>query len=256
MNSHLVLRAMLSLLVAGLVLTAAALLPFGLSRWLAPTASTSLSASASTSVDLTGQYVGSAHLDWGLVGVYSDALATPTPQPVGTPKPRDLGSIALALQLAQSGTTVTGYIMLDRTMVFTKEHTILATPIVAPPGPGTPTPVAQPLDTGPRVTGTFDGTTLRLESEPFSLVVGGKSVTRQFRLVTSSVQNDGQRFVGEYRETITGYSLKPATILGSFDLARPAATATPPPLPSVTPTRAPGGNKIYLPLMEKGVDRP
>ena len=141
-------------------------------------------------------------------------------------------------------------------MVFTKEHTILATPIVAPPGPGTPTPVAQPLDTGPRVTGTFDGTTLRLESEPFSLVVGGKTVTRQFRIISSSVQNDGQRFTGEYRETISGYALKPATVLGTFDLARPAATATPPPLPTVTPTRAVGANKIYLPLLERGPQHP
>lgn len=263
MKSHLFLRVILSLLVAGLVLAAAALLPAGVLRSLAGADAANPSASASTSVDLTGAYVGRAKLDWGLVGVYSDTLATPTPQPTSTPPPRALGSIDLALQLTQSGTIVSGYIMLDRTMVFTKEHTIMATPFVPTPGPGTPTPVAQPLDTGPHVTGTFDGTTLTLESEPFALVVGGKTVTRQFRLVTSAVQSDGARLTGEYRETMTGYGIKPATVVGTFELDRPLAatpvpTGPPPPTntpgPSPTPTRPPGANKIYLPHLAQGAD--
>ncbi len=243
MKSPLLLRTMLSFLVAGLVLTAAAVLPLSASRAQPVAPAPRVGQPLPTAVDLNGQYSGSVKLVWGLTGVYSDSLATPTPKPAGAPQPPDLGSIDLTLQLSQSGTTVSGYVVLDNTIVFTREHTIQATPVAPTPGAGTPTPAPQPLGVGPYVNGTFDGTTLRLESEPFSLVVGGKRITRQFRLVTTVVPTDGGRLVGEYRETMSGYALRPATVLGGFDLSRPATGPT-----------GSGRYSIYLPLVSRGAN--
>ena len=133
----------------------------------------------------------------------------------------DLGYIDLALALVQSGDVVTGYVSLDRTLVFTQEHTIDGYAV------------------GPLVSGTFDGTLLRLESEKFSRVMSSgrtleedgrvlpeRTATRQFSLVSTEVRADTDRtdrvdLVGEYRETIWGLTPQPITVVGTFSLWRP-----------------------------------
>lgn len=256
-----------------------------------------------------GEYSGRIDITDVVTGQYTDALATVTPvpsptRPPGTltpapPAPRHGGKVEFELDLVlnlrttgcQPPATVCGHVTLDRTLGF---HTlaypqvavIQATPMGPTPLPGQPAPVAQPLPIGPRVSGTFDGTTLRLESEVFSLVqaaartiptppVGPQSasfrspeqkVERQFRLV-GTVQNGGTIFVGEYRETMTrivdGLRGQPATALGQFSISRPVfggtPVASPPPGASATPTATPrpgGGFRIFLPLVERKVIRP
>ena len=118
----------------------------------------------------------------------------------------------MALDLEASDGTVSGYVALDHTLVFTREHEMDGHAV------------------GPRVSGTFDGSTLRLESETFSQVMSPKRTlqdgrilperraTRQFRVVSTWVLTDGARLEGEYRETVWGLTPQPVTIVGTFDL--------------------------------------
>ena len=217
---------------------------------------------------LEGAFSGEVKLDWGLAGALDDPLATPTATPQGGPPPSDasmrpdLGSIDLGLLLRQTGSSVTGYVDLDHTLVFTRELTIQATPVGPTPFPGTPAPGATPLAVGPQVDGTFDGTTLELRSGVLNTGMinpnDEKPVTRQFSL-KGKVERPGNliTFTGEYRETVIGYMPQPVTIIGSFMLyqvvfapdATPTPTATLPagastftPTPTATATTPVGGS--------------
>jgi len=217
---------------------------------------------------LEGAFSGEVKLDWGLAGTLDDPLATPTATPQGGPPPSDasmrpdLGSIDLGLLLRQTGSSVTGYVDLDHTLVFTRELTIQATPVGPTPFPGTPAPGATPLAVGPQVDGTFDGTTLELRSGVLNTGMinpnDEKPVTRQFSL-KGKVERPGNliTFTGEYRETVWDYMPQPVTIIGSFALyqvvfapnATPTPTATLPvgvstftPTPTATATTPAGGN--------------
>ena len=158
---------------------------------------------------LVGSYSGAITLGATVGGVYSDTLATPPPPETGTPAPPALGSIDLSLQLNQSSNTVSGYVSLDKTLVYTVEHTL---------GTG-----AASVKTGPLVNGIFDGTNLTLQSEKVTLVVSGQTVQRQFRLTGTSTTSDGGQISGEYRETLWGYTSVPVTVIGNFTLQRAGA---------------------------------
>lgn len=267
-------QTVIGLAVAGLILASVAVFPTLAARGaVSSPGSDQVQMQANQGASLTGDYSGQVTLDWVLSGEYTAALATPTPQPTGTPSPADVGSIELSLRLEQSENEVSGYVLLDRSLVFTREHTIMITPVLPPPGPGTPTPNPQPeeLAIGPRVTGTFDGVTLRLESERFSMVLSPEErlddgqliperrVTRQFSLTSTTVEDDGATLVGEYRETIWGFLLQPSTAIGEFTLKRPVFGAiatptpgTPTPTTPVTPTPE-RDHGIYLPLVGRNV---
>ncbi|MFQ5593147.1 MAG: hypothetical protein ACE5HA_03260 [Anaerolineae bacterium] len=264
MKSHWHVQAVIGIVVAGLILAGAAVFPSTASRGMVNTAGTSRPyVQVNEGASITGDYSGEARLNWVLAGIYSDTLATPTPQPTGTPAPADLGRIDLSLRLEQSGSAVSGYVLLDRSLVFTREHSIMVTPILPPPGPGTPTPNPEPeeLDIGPRVTGTFDGVTLRLESERFSLVLSPEQrladgqlipeqrVTRQFSLSSTAVQDDGATLAGEYRETVWGFGLEPSTAVGVFTLSRPVFGIV------SGPTPVPVRYRLYLPLISRNPAR-
>ncbi len=238
---------------------------------------------------ITGQYIGKIKFGEVVQGRYSDVLVTVTPVPSPTRPPVTLGTptpvpplpryggkvdydLDLALQLQTTGCaasgTVCGQVILDRTLAYPQVAVIQATPIGPTPRPGeTPIP-AQPLGIGPRVSGTFDGTTLTLTSEVFSVVQAQErriptppagtpsaayraprqEVERQFRLV-GTVQENGKLIVGEYRETmvliVDGLRGVPSTAIGQFTLAQPvfgttpAPTNTPGPSASSTPTSTP-----------------
>jgi uncharacterized repeat protein (TIGR01451 family) len=132
-------------------------------------------------------------------GEYSEPLPTPTPDPEGA-SPPDLGEIDLGLTLIQAGSTVSGYVDLDFTLVFTGEHTVDGQVF------------------GPHVEGTFDGTNLTLTSERVSLLAAGLRLMRQFRLTGGTVPDEENALSGEYRETVWGYGPQPLTIIGTFDL--------------------------------------
>ncbi len=178
-------------------------------------------------IDLNGEYTGQVELD----GVYIGTLFTPNATPT---QMDDLGHIDLALNLTQIGNIVTGSVALDRTLVYKQVGSITATPI-ATPFPGTPSPTPQQVGLGPSVTGTFNGTTLELESESFEQNVAGQKVTRQFNLVATQVQKGGEVLVGTYRETIEGYSPQPSTVVGTFTINRPSFAPLPTELPTATP---------------------
>ena len=167
-----------------------------------------------------GNYNGLVTLKCTFGGVYSDTFSTPTPQPAGTPAPADVGKIDLSLFLSQTNGTVSGYINIDRTIVFSAEHTIQATPMFITPVPGQPAPAAVALAIGPYVQGTFDGSTLSLQSDVVSMIVAGRTVQRQFRITGTLKPNDADSFTGEYRETVWGYTAQPITVLGVFTLSR------------------------------------
>jgi len=154
---------------------------------------------------LDGNYRGNVALAWTVSGVLSDPLPTPTPAPSGAPAAPDLGAIDLALQLRQNGNTVTGYVDLATTLVFSVEHTL--------PGP----PV---IKTGPNVQGTFDGTTLALTSEQISTNLNGRTLQRQFSLQGVVTGSELAQISGQYRETLWGYAPQPVTVLGHFTLQR------------------------------------
>lgn len=168
-----------------------------------------------------GAYSGIVELNWALAGVYSDTLPTPTPQPAGTPSPI-LGDVNLGILFHPHGSPDDGHVDLSNTLVFTREHTITATPVGPAPGPGTPTPAAAPLAVGPEVSVTFNGGNLRIESERFAMTTGaGQRLQRQFRLIGTADASDSHRFTGEYRETIWGYGKQPLTLVGTFILVQP-----------------------------------
>jgi hypothetical protein len=192
---------------------------------------------------LEGSFLGFVQLDRVGAGIYTDSLPTATPAPGVTPIPTPvLGRIDLGLMLSQSGAGVTGFVDLDSTLVFTKEATILVTPVGTPPGPGTPVPTPSPLDAGPAVTGLLNGSNLVLTSAIVSQTIAGQRVDRQFRL-TGVVTSDatGILFSGEYRETLWGVAPQPLTLVGQFELSRPIFAADLPDAntPTVTPTNTP-----------------
>lgn len=157
---------------------------------------------------LTGAYAGEIAILGVQTGVYSNSLTLPA---VPTDSiPADLGAIALSLQLTQTGSSVLGYVLLDRSLTFTTEHR------VSIPGRGV-------VDVGPAVRGTYDGTTLKLESEIFSALVSGREIVRQFRFISSDIKAEGGLLTGDYRETLWGFAIEPSTAMGQGRLARPGA---------------------------------
>lgn len=164
----------------------------------------------SNAVQLSGAYAGAVKLNVVVGGVFSDTLS-PTAPISGT---ADLGTIDLALQLTQAGSALSGYVSLDKTLVFSVEHTL---------GSG-----AASVKIGPFVNGSFDGATLTLQSERVAMVVSGRTVQRQFRLIGASSTGDGSVVKGEYRETLWGYMSGPVTVIGEFTLARPVFNVTVP----------------------------
>jgi hypothetical protein len=198
---------------------------------------------------LEGTFSGEVKLNWGLTGILSETLKTPTPTPttVGNSYPytdsmvADLGSMDLGLLIQQSGVDITAYVDLDNTLVFSKEHTIQATPVGPTPFPGTPAPGATPLAVGPQLTGTFDGTTLDLRSEQLTLNIAGKTnVKQQFHLTgTVDRQPNLITLTGEYRETIWNYMPQAVTVIGRFTLHQAIFLETPDNTPTSTPTSTP-----------------
>jgi hypothetical protein len=158
-----------------------------------------------TAITVTGEYNGLVELTHAFTGVYSDTT---------TPVAMSLGSIDLVLKLTQTGMAVNGHVGLTReqdlnattlatSLVFTGEHVINGALV------------------GPLVTGTFDGALLKLQSERVTLTVAGQTITRQFILTSTSVEDNGNILRGAYRETVWGFSPQPATVVGTFALRRP-----------------------------------
>jgi hypothetical protein len=175
----------------------------------------------SNAAQLAGNYSGAVKLNVTVVGVFSDTLAMPPAPGAGDPIPPDLGSIDLSLQLSQTSNALSGYVNLDKTLVFGAEHTL---------GSG-----ASSLKIGPYVNGTFDGTNLVLQSERVSIVASGRTVQRQFRITGKIAKSDGSQISGEYRETLWGYTSVPVTVIGTFTLQRPVFGSSVP----VTSNKAP-----------------
>lgn len=174
------------------------------------------SAAASAAAQIQGAYSGPVKLNVTVAGVYSDTLATPLPPDQGGPTLPDLGSIDLSLQLTPTGGVITGYVNLDKTLIYSVEHTL---------GTG-PTSIK----IGPYVGGIFDATNFVLQSEKVGLVVSGRAVQRQFRLTGQLASPDGGQVTGEYRETLWGYAPAPVTVIGSFALQRPGYGSPPVPV--------------------------
>jgi len=169
---------------------------------------------AANAAQLAGDYSGAVKLQFTAAGVYSDTLATPPPPAAGQPEPPDLGAIDLALKLSQNGSALSGYVSLDKTLVFAAAHTIKN---------GSAT-----LNIGPYVNGSFDGTNLTLVSERVAATLSGQPIQRQFRLSGAISASDGSRISGEYRETMWGATHQPVTVVGAFTLQRPVfATGAP-----------------------------
>ena len=177
---------------------------------------------------VTGEYGGQVDLDWVAAGVYSDTLTAPTRQSPSALPAIDLGVIDLVLQLTQTGSAVSGYVVLDRTLVFTQEHTVGTTPV------------------GPYVQGTFDGTNLSLRSERVSLQVAEQAVMREFALTGTSGGDQATKVSGEYRETIWGFAPQPLTVVGSFELERVVFELVVPNTPEPPPTPQ---HSLSLPLV-------
>jgi len=169
-----------------------------------------------------GAYNGVVKLNTTVTGVYSDTLATPPPPGAGTPTPPDLGSIDLSLQLDQNGNALSGYVSLDKTLVYSVEHTL---------GAGT-----SAVKIGPYLSGGVNGANINVQSEKTALTAGGRAVQRQFRLVSTNVTNNGAQLEGEYRETLWGYTSAPITVIGAFTLQRIGANAITPVLGATAPT--------------------
>jgi hypothetical protein len=169
---------------------------------------------AANAAQLAGDYSGAVKLQFTAAGVYSDTLATPPPPAAGQPEPPDMGTIDLALKLYQNSSTVSGYVSLDKTLVFTGTHTIKN---------GNTT-----IKTGPNVNGSFNGTNLTLLSERVTGTLSGQPIQRQFRLSGAISASDGSQISGQYRETIWGATHQPVTVVGAFTLQRPVfATGAP-----------------------------
>lgn len=186
-------------LALGIVIVAVVALPAHARRWMGAAWEAPARPAQSGAGSLNGTYLGTVKLDWAMPGEYSDPLPTPTPDPEGA-SPPNLGEIDLGLALVQAGSTVSGYVDLDFTLVFSGEHTIDGEAF------------------GPYVEGTFDGTNLILESERVSLLTAGQRLMRQFRLTGETVPDQENVLSGEYRETVWGYGPQPLTIIGTFNL--------------------------------------
>lgn len=193
-------RKLLLILMSGVM--SAALILIGLAT------TTSARADASNPelrVDKT--VFGLAELQWATVGEFTDDLT----QPVNNDPDvlNDLGEVTLGFLLEDgSADAISGYVDLDNTLVFTKSYDVDMTI------PTTTSVVTR--DTGPAVSGTFDGVNFTLTSERFSHTTeAGQTVERQFRLTGTA---SGNEITGEYRETFWGYSLEDVTIVGDFAL--------------------------------------
>jgi uncharacterized repeat protein (TIGR01451 family) len=186
-------------LALGIVILALATLPAYARRWIGAAWEAPSRPVQSKADSLNGTYLGTVKLDWAMPGEYSDPLPTPTPDPEGT-SPPDLGEIDLGLALVQASSTVSGYVDLEFSLVFTGEHTVDGQVF------------------GPYVEGTFDGTNLALESERVSLQTAGQRLMRQFRLTGERSPDQENVLSGEYRETVWGYGPQPLTIIGAFNL--------------------------------------
>ena len=164
----------------------------------------------------TNDYSGKVQFDYVGTGVYSDTLiAPPTSPPTDTVQAAYLGEIDLSLHLIREGDVVTGHVLLDGSFAFTETQRIALYEGF------------DPVAVGPSVSGTFDGTTMRLESEPFTTEASNEQVTRRFQLVSDPVEEGMVRLTGEYRETIWGFGVWPNTAVGRFRLQRPVFDATP-----------------------------
>lgn len=160
-----------------------------------------------SATQVVGEYNGTVKLEVTVAGLFSDTLNTQTI--TDTP---DLGSIDLSLSISQTGTALSGYVSLDRTLVFSAEHTIQKNGVS--------------LKTGPTISGSFDGTTVKLLSERVSIQLGGQSIQRQFQISgtisqSTDSQSSGSQFSGQYRETLWGATREPVTVIGTFTLQRP-----------------------------------
>ncbi|HMN26742.1 MAG TPA: cadherin-like domain-containing protein [Caldilineaceae bacterium] len=192
--------AVLGGLVVGGIILSIMWLPTTSLSWVSASVTTLQAQPVQTAADpLDGVYSGAVELEWTLAGVYTDPLPTPAP-PATAP---ELGGIDLALQLTQTGNSLTGYVDLAQTLIFTVEHTVNGAAL------------------GPAVNGTFDGVNLTLESERIDALIAGRTVERQFRLTGVVVGDDPAKVSGQYRETLWGYAQQPITVLGSFNLQRP-----------------------------------
>lgn len=161
-----------------------------------------------TSDPVDGLYDGTVDLKYVVSGVFSDTLTPPTPEPGNANALPNLGEIILGLHLEQSGSSVSGYVLLDDILVFPGLHTVDLNQVMT-----------QTL-VGPRVDGTFDGSKLLLASETFTGTVSNQTVRRQFQIDASAAQ-EGIVLSGEYRETIWGFGVRPITAVGPVSLKRP-----------------------------------
>src|SRR5205085_2653774 len=101
-----------------MLLTVVAAIPLGALggvKWLSGAISTQAVS------NVTGAYAGQVKLAGVFQGAYTDTTATPTTM--------DLGQIDLALNLSQTSNAVSGYIVLEQTLVYSQEHTITVTPV-------------------------------------------------------------------------------------------------------------------------------
>lgn len=172
-------------------------------------------------ISLESTYAGSAKLNWTARGVYTETLTAPEGE---LP---ELGSIDLGFLLHCSQDSLTGYVDLSTTLVFTTEHIITTTQAIT-----------TPLAVGPAVHGACGGANLQLESERFDMVTeAGQRVMRQFRLV--GAQTGLTTFAGEYRETLWGYGPQPLTVVGEFQIALMSGSNMARP------------NRVYLPLVRR-----
>jgi Bacterial Ig domain len=184
---------------------------FGLREMAHPTTALALqpqrvnaaAAAGANAAQLVGDYSGEVKLQVTVAGVYSDTLVT-SPPAAGTP---DMGSIDLALHLSQNSSALSGYVSLDKTLVFTPTHTIQNS--------------GATLKIGPYVNGSFNGTNLTLVSERVAATLSGQPIRRQFRLSGTISASDGSRISGQYRETLWGATHQPVTVVGAFTLQRP-----------------------------------
>jgi hypothetical protein len=158
-----------------------------------------------------GDYSGVIKLNTTVIGVYSDTLTIPpTPSAVTIPPP-DLGSIDLSLTLSQNNNALSGHVSLDKTLVYSAAHTL---------GSG-----ASAIKIGPYLSGGVNGANINVQSEKIALTVDGRALQRQFRLLSTSVTNNGAQLEGEYRETLWGYTSAPITVIGAFTLQRAGSNA-------------------------------
>ena len=183
--------------------------------------STQAQPAESNANQFVGDYSGVIKLNTTVIGVYSDTLTIPPPPGAGTPPPPDLGSIELSLTLSQNNNALNGHVTLDKTLVYSVEHTL---------GSG-----ASAVKIGPYLSGVVNGANINVQSEKINLAVDGRALQRQFRLLTTNVANNGAELNGEYRETLWGYTSEPITVIGAFTLHRAGSNTIAPVLGTTAP---------------------